>query len=221
MYSPAPADLNLDGAGKPLSFSTAIRGPHGKEWTLADEQELIKLLVTLQCLLPVMRPAETPTYLKRGVKEKWDEVNRLRKRRVRWTMGGDRIEIDYEVGTNTAALPTINALFHSIVSTHSFMATIDIVDYILVPFFPPLNLSVLMCLLSLSPPSQNLASFLSSATPTANPSYSVMFSRLSLASPNLASCPNSVLSPSLLNTASLRLPPPCSSDTTPTPPLSP
>jgi hypothetical protein len=94
---------------KPLSFSSAICGPHGKEWTLADEQELIKLLVTLKkCLLPVMRPAKTPTYLKRVVKEKWYEVNRLRKRRVRWTIGGDRIEIDYEVGTNTAALPTVN-----------------------------------------------------------------------------------------------------------------
>jgi hypothetical protein len=45
--------------------------------------------------------ADLPTYLKRVVKEKWDEVNRLRKRRVRWTIGGDRIEIDYEVGTNT------------------------------------------------------------------------------------------------------------------------
>ncbi len=82
MYSPAPADLHLDGAGK----------PHGKEWTLADEQELIKPLVTLKCLLPVIRPAESATYLKRVVKEKWDEVNRLRKRRVRWTIGGDRIE---------------------------------------------------------------------------------------------------------------------------------
>jgi hypothetical protein len=136
VYSPAPAGLNLDGAGKPLSFSTAIRGPHGKEWTLADEQELIKLLVTLKCLLPVMRPAKTPTYLKRVVKEKWDEVNRMRKRRVRWTIGGDRIEIDYDVGTNTAALPTVNALFHSIVSTHSFMATIDIVDYYLGAILP-------------------------------------------------------------------------------------
>ena len=37
-----------DGSGKPLSFSSAIRGPHGKEWTLADEQELITLLVTLK-----------------------------------------------------------------------------------------------------------------------------------------------------------------------------
>jgi hypothetical protein len=35
------------------------------------------------------------------------------------------------VGTNTAALPTVNALFHSIVSTHSFIATIDIVAYYL------------------------------------------------------------------------------------------
>ncbi len=103
MYSPAPADLNLDGAGQPLSFSSAIRGPHGKEWTLADEQELIKLLVTLKCLLPVIRPAKNPTYLKRVVKEKWDEVHRLRKRRVRWTIGGDKIDVDYEVGTNTAA----------------------------------------------------------------------------------------------------------------------
>jgi hypothetical protein len=102
VYPPAPADLNLDGAGKLLSFSSAIRGPHGKEWTLADEQELIKLLVTIKCLLPVMRPAKTPTYLKRVVKEKWDEVHRLRKRRVRWTIGVDRIEVGYDVGTNTA-----------------------------------------------------------------------------------------------------------------------
>ncbi len=73
-------------------------------------------------LLPVMRPAKTPTYLKRVVKEKWDEVNRLRKRRVRWAIGGDRIEIDYEVGTNTAALPTVNI--------------IDIVDYYLGAILP-------------------------------------------------------------------------------------
>ncbi len=61
MYSRAPADLNLDEAGKSLSFSIAIRGPHGKERSLRDEQELIKLLVTIKCLLPVMRPAKTHT----------------------------------------------------------------------------------------------------------------------------------------------------------------
>ncbi len=41
------------------------------------------------------------------------------------------------MGTNTAALPTVNALFHFIVSTHSFMATtIDIVDYYLGALLP-------------------------------------------------------------------------------------
>ncbi len=63
-------------------------------------------------------------------------MHRLRKRRVRWTIGGDRIKIEYEVGTNTAALSTVNALFHSIVSTHSFMATIDIIDYYLGSILP-------------------------------------------------------------------------------------
>jgi hypothetical protein len=66
----------------------------------------------------------------RVVKE-WDEVHSLRKRRVRWTIGGDKIDVEYDVGINTAALPTVNALFHFIVSTDSHLATIDIVDYYL------------------------------------------------------------------------------------------
>jgi hypothetical protein len=83
-----------------------------------------------------MRPTKNPTYLKRVVKEKWDEVHRLRKRRVRWTIGGDKIDVGYEVGTNIAALSTVNSLFHSIVSTRSLMATIDIVDYYLGAILP-------------------------------------------------------------------------------------
>ncbi len=67
--SPALTDLNLDETGKPFSFSSAIRGLHGKEWTLADERELVKLLVALKCLLPVMRPAKNPTYLKSSQRE--------------------------------------------------------------------------------------------------------------------------------------------------------
>ncbi len=38
--------------------------------------------------------------------------------------------------SNTAALPTVNALFHSIVSTHSLTATIDIADYYLGAILP-------------------------------------------------------------------------------------
>jgi hypothetical protein len=63
------------------------------------------------------------------VKKKWDEMHKLIKRRVKWRIGGDRIEVAYDVGTKTTALPTLNALCHSVVFTQSFMATIDIVDY--------------------------------------------------------------------------------------------
>ncbi len=42
----------------------------------------------------------------------------------------------YDVGANTAALPTVNVLFYSVVSTHSCMATIDIVDYYLGALLP-------------------------------------------------------------------------------------
>ncbi len=52
-------------------------------------------------------------------------------------MEGDKIDVEYDVGTNTAALLTVNALFHSIVSIHSHVATIDIVDYYLGAIFPP------------------------------------------------------------------------------------
>ncbi len=217
LYSPAPADLNLDQAGKPLSFSSAIRGPHGKEWTLADEQELIKLLVTLKCLLPVNRTAKPPTYLKRVVKEKWDEIARLSKRRVRWTIGGDKIDVEYDVGTNTATLPTVNAVFHSIVSPHSFIATIDIVDYYLGA--------------TLSSPESVRIDMSSIFLPTLTKLGLLPFLRHSHGKPFLlcdvlktapglpqsAYYPNFVLSPFSPNTASLKLQHPCSFATTPTP----
>ncbi len=67
---------------------------------------------------------------------------------MRW----GRIEIDYEMGTNTAALSTVNDLFHSIVSTHSFMATINIVDYYLGSILPsPKNSDLSSSLLSSNP----------------------------------------------------------------------
>ncbi len=81
--------------------------------------------------------------------------------------------MEYDVSTNTAALPTVNALFHSIVSTHSHLATIDIVDYYLGATLPSPE-SALMCPPSPFPPSLKLAYYLSSDIPTINPSSSVM-----------------------------------------------
>jgi hypothetical protein len=104
--------------------------------------------------------------------------------------------VGYDVGTNTAALLTVNALFHSIVSTHSCMATmatIDIVDCYLGALFPsPESVRIEMCHLSPVPPLPNSAFYLSCVTPTANPFFSAMFSKLSPAFPNPASYPNFV-----------------------------
>jgi hypothetical protein len=60
VYYPAPSDLNLDRAGQPLAFSSATRGPHGKEWALADEQELIKLLVSSSASFLSFTPPRPP-----------------------------------------------------------------------------------------------------------------------------------------------------------------
>jgi hypothetical protein len=119
----------------------------------------------------------TPTCLKRLVKERWDEVNRLRKRRVKWTIGGDRIEIDYEVGTNTTALPTVNALFHSIVSTYSSLTTIDIVDdyHLDTPLPSPEFLRIDVSSISLPTLTKlGLHPFLRHSAPTVNTSFFVM-----------------------------------------------
>jgi hypothetical protein len=100
------------------------------------------------------------------VKEKWDEVNRLRKRQVRWTIGGDKIDVDYDVGTNTAALPTVNALFHSIVSTRSHLATIDIVDYYYLGAILPSPESVRIDVSSISLPTLTKLGLLITFPPT-------------------------------------------------------
>ena len=82
-------------------------------------------------MYPTLRPATKPTYMKRVLREKWDKVKQIRTRRVRWTVGGDQITVPFDVGTNTAALPTVNALFHACVSENAYLATIDIVDFYL------------------------------------------------------------------------------------------
>jgi hypothetical protein len=126
------------------------------------------------------------------------------KRRVRWTIGGDRIVVGYDVGTNTA---TVNALFHSIVSTHSLMANIDIVDYYLGALLPsPESVRIDVSSISI-PPSKNFVSFRFSTTPTANPLSSAMSSKLSPAFPNPVSYPNFVLSISSPSMVSPKLPP--------------
>jgi hypothetical protein len=131
---------------------------------------------------------------------------------------GDRIEVGYDVGTNTAALPTVNALFHSIVSTHFCMAIIDIVNYYLGALLFPSPESVRIVVSSISLPTLTklgLLPFLRHSHGKPFLSCDVLKTVPGL--PNLVSCPNSVLYHFSPNMGSPKPPPPCSSATTPTP----
>jgi hypothetical protein len=57
--SPAPV-LNLDAAGKPLTFRSAISGPFGQQWAIGDGEELVKLVETTHTLTPVHFTSSPP-----------------------------------------------------------------------------------------------------------------------------------------------------------------
>jgi hypothetical protein len=63
--------LNLDRNGQPLTFRSALTGPHRAQWIVGDDDELIKLVETTRTLIPVHTYSSTPTYCNRVVKEKW------------------------------------------------------------------------------------------------------------------------------------------------------
>ena len=123
--------LNLTPDGKPLTYPLAISGPDSEAWLLADCAELRKLFITLRCLIPTMHPASKPTYFKRVVKEKWNHELQKIKRRVRGTVGGDRISVPYPCSTATASMSLVKMVLNAVVSEAKHFGTIDIVDYYL------------------------------------------------------------------------------------------
>ena len=134
--------LNLDSAGKPLSHSSALKGPNGAEWRRMDGQEISRLIdsETLRAIHRSECPTERRsdiTYYKPVVKEKWNSDALMVDRRVRGTIGGDRINYPGEVSSATADIFTVKALFHSVVSdrhtkgTDTRFCTLDIKDFYL------------------------------------------------------------------------------------------
>jgi hypothetical protein len=63
--------LNLDRNGQPLTFRSALAGPHRAQWIVGDDDELVKLVETTRTLTPVHTYSSSPTYYNRVVKEKW------------------------------------------------------------------------------------------------------------------------------------------------------
>ncbi len=134
--------LNLDELGEPLTFRSALAGPHGDQWKKANGTELVKLVETSRSLTPVHTATSLPTYLNNVVKEKWFPSALLRPgdrrnilsdvdRRVRETAGGDRLTVSSLVSTAVAAHPTVNCLFNAVVSENAHFGTVDLTDFYL------------------------------------------------------------------------------------------
>ncbi len=145
--SPAPV-LNLDAAGKPLTFRSAISGPFGPQWAIGDGEELVKLVETTHTLTPVHVTSSPLTYYNSVVKEKWSPASLLLpghqrsllydvNRRVRRTAVGDRLPSSCPPSTPTASLIALNCLLNSVVSDNARFGSIDLTDFYLgIPLTP-------------------------------------------------------------------------------------
>ena len=134
--------LNLDPSGSPLTFRSALSGPHRLQWLLASDTELVKLVETTRTICPVHFAASPPTYFNPIPKEKWSPSSLsihgpLRSltsdvdRRVRGTAGGDRLDSSCPPSTHVASLPCVNLLLNSVVSTDAFFGSVDLTDFYL------------------------------------------------------------------------------------------
>lgn len=136
------ARLNLNPDGSPLNYRGTFRGPNSSEWRRMDGEEICRLIDTAtikaihrnQC--PLDRLGDI-TYYNPKPKEKYNSETDEITRRIRGTIGGDRLHYPGIVSAATADLFTVKALLQSVVSdryknkTDTRFATLDIVDFFL------------------------------------------------------------------------------------------
>ena len=136
----ANAALNLNSDGSPLTYRSALNGPNRAHWMLEEGKEISKLIdtdtmhATHRSAQPDDRRKDT-TYYNPQVKEKPGVPSASNedttKRRVRGTIGGDRINYPGDVSARTADMEVVKVLVNSVVSTNAQWMTLDIEDYYL------------------------------------------------------------------------------------------
>lgn len=126
-------NLNIDGS--PLTHASALAGPNQVEWRRADDTEHRKLVTQTQTI-HVIHKADIPSerrkdvaYYNPQVKEKYKEGEWVR--RVRGTVGGDRINYKGPVTARTAAMEVVRAMFNSALADDANIMAADITDYYL------------------------------------------------------------------------------------------
>ena len=127
--------------GATLEYSALLRGPDAAEWEHATALEIGRL--TQGCLPHLSSGSNTMVFIPHTDKPA-DRVatylrivaelkpNKAEKRRVRFTVGGDKLTYDGIVSTPTADLTVVKTLLNSVVSTPGArFLTIDIKDFYL------------------------------------------------------------------------------------------
>ena len=129
--------LNLDTNGKPLTYSSAKRGPDRLAWARAEAEEIMRLILSgtivpiAHNLIPQERwNSNEIVYYNPVVKQKRNDDGSILFR-VRGTAGGNFLTVPYDVSARTAGLDTVKLLIHSVISGNYFWMTIDIADFYL------------------------------------------------------------------------------------------
>ena len=125
--------IGLDEEGDPLTYRTAMAGPFAKIWSCKLSEEYLRLTDTGTISWDGYRTKphhKKATYLSIQIKEKRMADGTI-KRRVRCTVGGDRVTIIGEVSSGTASMDVLKILLNAVASEDAFWSSIDITDYYL------------------------------------------------------------------------------------------
>ena len=110
-----------------------MAGPFTKIWSCKLSEEYIRLTSTGTITWNgyLTKPDhKKATYLSIQIKEKRMADGSI-KRRVRCTVGGDRVSVTGEVSSGTASMDVLKILLNAVVSEDGSWCSIDITDYYL------------------------------------------------------------------------------------------
>lgn len=135
--TPEAPQLNIDPiTGKPITFSSCMKGPDSAEWLNQLRVEWRRLIKETETTHPVMYkniPLEKQKagimYFSPQVKEKIDDVTKALLRRVRGTIGGDKSTYTGPTMARVAAMQTFKLLMQTVVNEDAHFMTIDIKDF--------------------------------------------------------------------------------------------
>jgi Reverse transcriptase (RNA-dependent DNA polymerase) len=133
--TPSLPPLNLAPDGSPLTYRTAKAGPDAAHWLQAEIEELDRLIDS-DTILPIHyadQPADRrsdTTYYNPQTKQKRDAEGHITYR-IRGTAGGDKINYRGPTAAQTADMPVVKLLLHSVISDNANWMTIDIKDFYL------------------------------------------------------------------------------------------